>query len=174
MPCHQKFCTIYFSSFSLLRLLQLIWNQNCFLILGWGSHQSVTRRNSRIDFVLVVSGWSGQGRVCFLGDGKSYGWERLEFYCNKKGKRFIRYPSRTNDSERNEYANLANKATKLHTLPTLEESWFPFNSKKSKDIDRWVEFAAEKQVKKLKLDFCNKVYLDDEPYNSFLASQESN
>ena len=41
-------------------------------------------------------------------------------------------------------------------------------------VNNNVSPGAEKQVKKLKLDFCNKVYLDDEPYNSFLASQESN
>ncbi|KAF3435756.1 hypothetical protein FNV43_RR22848 [Rhamnella rubrinervis] len=101
---------------------------------------------------------------------------RLEFNCMKKSKLVLRHPSETSDSERYEYANLVNKATKLHTAPTLEEFAvaFPFNSKNSKDIDRWVEFAAEKQVKKLKLDFSVKVCHDDDSYNGFLASQESN
>lgn len=98
---------------------------------------------------------------------------RLEFYCRKKLKYVLRYPSKTSVSEAYEYVDLVDEITKLHPLPTLEEFTvgFPFNSMNSEDIDRWVEFAAEKQVKKLKFDFGIKIHHTDQSYEGFLASQ---
>lgn len=91
----------------------------------------------------------------------------------KKLKYVFRHPSKTSVSEAYEYVDLVDEVTKLHPLPTLEEFTvgFPFNSMNSEDIDRWVEFAAEKQVKKLKFDFGIKIHHTDRSYEGFLASQ---
>ncbi|KAF3437929.1 hypothetical protein FNV43_RR20685 [Rhamnella rubrinervis] len=52
---------------------------------------------------------------------------------------------------------------------------FPLNSNYSDHISKWVEFAARKQVKKLKLDLGVKlpVHDNESSYEGFLASQGS-
>ncbi|KAF3436049.1 hypothetical protein FNV43_RR23141 [Rhamnella rubrinervis] len=80
---------------------------------------------------------------------------RLEFYYSKIDSVFgLR--SRTSDNKMLEYVNRVNQVLKLHKPPTLDEFTvaYPLHSKYSQDINKWVEFAAKKQVKKLALNFC--------------------
>ncbi|KAF3436712.1 hypothetical protein FNV43_RR19459 [Rhamnella rubrinervis] len=95
---------------------------------------------------------------------------KLEFFCGHEAlKEVLRPPN----FKMYEYVNLVNQVVKLHDTATLEALTirFPLDSNYSHDIDRWVEYAARKQVKKLELDFCMKSRACTVlSYRNFLAS----
>ncbi|KAF3436734.1 hypothetical protein FNV43_RR19481 [Rhamnella rubrinervis] len=95
---------------------------------------------------------------------------KLEFFCGHEAlKEVLRPPN----FKMYEYVNLVNQVVKLHDTATLEAFTirFPLDSNYSHDIDRWVEYAARKQVKKLELDFCMKSRACTVlSYRNFLAS----
>ncbi|KAF3436054.1 hypothetical protein FNV43_RR23146 [Rhamnella rubrinervis] len=89
----------------------------------------------------------------------------LKFYCSKIN-RVLGLRSVTSDNKMQEYVNRVNQVLKLHKRPTLDEFTvaYPLHSKYSRDINKWVEFAAKKQVKKLALNFCVRYHsIDKKP-----------
>lgn len=78
---------------------------------------------------------------------------KLEFYG--VGNLKLKWCCETNDGERDEYVNWVNKVMNFRSLPILEELKISYNltSKHSDDVNKWIEFAAKKGVKKLMLNF---------------------
>ncbi|XP_015892337.1 putative F-box/LRR-repeat protein At5g02930 isoform X1 [Ziziphus jujuba] len=87
---------------------------------------------------------------------------RLVFYDGVK----FRFANR---SKCEKFINVVNQVMKLHEAPTLDELTIGFGllKKFSNSLNEWVEFAAKKEVKKLKLElFPTQINPDGSDYNN--------
>lgn len=129
------------------------------------------------DLLVRVMGFlpvKDSARTCVLAKRWKNLWYSIpsfHFCCNDNHPNVLKSTVKTTEGEKMGFIDFVNrfmkKLVKVTSLAELSLS-YGLDRKYTGDIDKWVEFAAQKQLKSFKLDFGDK---NDQPYNvGILAS----